>query len=191
MANIKCAWCEYGRAITHGSASREMMADWVYKDTLRGALTCGHCDKITVFEMKGNELTYLPGKIFQEDMRHEVPENVAESLIEAVLCFHGTAYRGTVAMCRSAVEDALDTKGAKGNNLDQKIVDGQNRLQILGYEEIAQAHGARLAGRNALHRGAAVSQSQAMLALQTTLDLLNHIALQTPALQSGTDSNGP
>jgi len=111
-------------------------------------------------------------------------------LEEALLCLYGASGRGTVAFCRSAVEEALAHKNVPGSSLDQKI---KNAKTILGDEERTLANGARLTGRNAIHRMAEATNSQAMLALTTTADLLNHIAQQTPlpASQSGTGSNGP
>ena len=108
---------------------------------------------------------------------------------EALLCFYGGSNRGTVAMCRSAVEEALDGKNVTGDNLAAKIENTPK--SILADEEKSQATGARLTGRNALHRMAEVSTTQAMLALTTTTGLINHIGQQRalPASQSEPNSN--
>ena len=70
--------------------------------------------------------------------------------------------------------------GVKGSVLSAKIPNAQT-MRILGGEEVAQAQGARLVGRGALHRMATVSQTQAMIALGATVDLLNHIGGWKPA----------
>ena len=63
--------------------------------------------------------------------------------------------------------------------MDKKIKNAPN--SILGDEQRTLAIGARLSGRNVVHRMAEVTDAQAVLALTTTVDLVNHIAGQ-PAL---------
>jgi len=158
--------------------------DWMDRSTIRAAFTCGNCGGVSVFEMRGdNIITFNPGRMVNgpDELGSATPERAREAYSEAMLCYYGAAYRGTVAMCRSAVEEALDDKGAKGRDLHTKVEDAKSRLNILGDEEVALAQGARLVGRNALHRGASVTQTQATVALGATFDLVNHIASQTPS----------
>ena len=49
---------------------------------------------------------------------------------------------------------------------------------FLDDEQKTLAHGARLIGRNALHRQKPVTRAQALALLTGTTDLLNHIAAQ-------------
>ena len=193
MAQIPCASCGFNhRAIGQTARFSEgsPAAAVLNKDVLRGVLTCGKCGGKTVFQLEdGYGLSYLPGKLFVEDLRRDVAPNAQEMFREALLCFYGASGRGAVAFCRSAVEEALANKNVPGANLDAKIKNAPK--SILGDEQRSQATGARLIRRNALHRMAMVSNTQGILALTTTIDLLNHTAQQTrlPALQSGTSNN--
>ena len=128
--------------------------------------------------------------MFEGDLKEDVAPNTKEMINEAVLCFFGSSYRGVVAFCRSALEEALEAKNVKGDDLFKKI-EAAKKGELLGDVEVSQAHGARLVGREALHRMGIVSQAQGMLALAATVDLLNHITKQKPlpALQSKKDSN--
>lgn len=182
MPQIPCAWCEWnfrniGQTATY---SDESPAGKVLpKDILRCVLTCGQCRKKTVFQLEnGYALTFLPGKLLTVDLQSDVAPNAKEMLEEALLCFYGGSGRGTVAFCRSAVEEALAHKNVPGNVLDQKIKNAPKT--ILGDEERTLANGARLTGRNAIHRMAEATDPQAMLALTTAADLINHISQQTP-----------
>ena len=194
MAQIPCAWCGWNfRNIgqTEKYSTGSPANDVLPKDILRCVLTCGKCGGKTVFQLEdGYALTFLPGKLLTEGLRNIVAPNAKEMHEEALLCFYGGSGRGTVAFCRSAVEEALAHKNVPGRDLDAKIKNAPK--DILGDEEKALANGARLTGRNAIHRMAEVSDSQGMLALTTTADLLNHIAQQRslPASQSEKGNNG-
>ena len=168
--------------------------------SIRGVLTChrpidpnnlnsSNCNQKTVFELTRNAVTWAPGNTFKEGLRQDVAEDAKEMFREALLCFYGGSGRGTVVMCRSTVEEALTEKNVTGDNLDARIKNAPD--SILGDEERTSANGARLTGRNAAHRMAEVTTAQAMLALVTTVDLVNHIAQQSalPASQSEPDNN--
>ena len=191
MAEITCVNCGRNRNITN--SGHERPHGWKNTDVIRGVLICRGpinvksfgegepCKGRTVFELTGNSVTFAPGKLYEGDLRRDVPTEASEYFSEAVLCFYGTAYKGVVAMCRSSVEAALDHKGAKGADLKKKIIYAKDKLKILGDEEVSQAQGARLIGRDAIHRGLEVTQTQALISLGATLDLVNHINESSPA----------
>ena len=106
------------------------------------------CNAHTVFEITGSSVSFLPGKLFEVDLDSKVGAEIRRLFNEALLCFYGRSGAGTVAMCRSAIEEGLDDKGAKGRDLHEKIPDAKDRLHILGDEQVAQAHTARLIGRD-------------------------------------------
>lgn len=179
MAEIICPVCDRIRTISNSgylhSGGRR------HTDMLKAVLVCGNCKKEIVFGMLGDAINFMPGNLFSQDVDPSVPKEATDAFDDAIRCFYGAGYRGVVTMCRSTVEESLDAKGATGRNLPTKIEDAQNRLKILGSEQVSYAQASGLIGRNALHRGASISQTQAMLALQATLDLINHIAAQTPS----------
>lgn len=178
MAQIGCTkcgnYCEIQVTASMARVLREGITT-AQPETIRGVFICSQCSTQNVFEMAGNTITFLPGALFVQDLTTKAPSGVVSSFNDALRCFYGQGYRGTVAMCRSAVEDALDARGAKGNDLSQKIHHAQNTLGIVSYEEVAAAQNARLIGRNALHRGMEINHTQAMLALQGSLDFINFL----------------
>ncbi len=182
MATIPCAWCGRTRKIDQivpgfGGGVTE---DYIRQDVLRGSLTCGHCHNLTVFEIQENIIQYLPGRLYQGDIDEAVDENAREMLKEAILCFYGASYRGAVSFCRAAVEEALEAKGIKGEDLNAKIINAE-KAKFLTDDEISLAHAARLIGRNALDRLALLSALQAVGSLTNAIDLTNIIALKRPA----------
>ncbi len=194
MAILKCVYCGSERDVNNSgyydrSITSETFAP-VMRDIIRGYLVCGHCHRRTVFALEGNVFIFLPGKVFEEGLREDVAPNGREMFSEAALCFYGGSNRGVVAFIRSALEEALAAKGVPGGHFDAKITNAKKH-GILGDDEVAQAHSARLSGRNALHRMMEVSQLQAVGVLGAAVFLLNHIAQQkpVPASQSGKGSN--
>lgn len=165
-------------------------------DVLRGTLRCSQCSTETAFELTGGHLTFIQSKGMYPALDSKVAPNAKEMFHEAIRCFQGTSYRGVVAMCRSALWEALDAKNVKGRELDPKIknarkLDPPPSGKPNGFLEddwVARSHGARLTGNYALHRMARVELHQAQLALAATADLVNHIAEQ-PAMPEGTDSS--
>jgi hypothetical protein len=52
-----------------------------------------------------------------------IPAAIREDWAEAHRCFNGEGYRGTVAMCRRAMQSIAQDKGASGDKLHQQIDD--------------------------------------------------------------------
>ena len=192
MAILKCAWCGFNREIENsGYFKAGLVYHPILTDIIRGYLECGNCKRRTIFTLEGRAFTYLPGRIFEEDVTGNVAPNAREMFEEALLCLYGGSGRGVVSFARSAVEEALSAKGVTGKDLFKKIADAKKH-GILGEAEEAQANNARLVGKLTLHYMMEVTQAEAIGALVATVSLLNHIAKQkpAPASQSGTESNG-
>lgn len=189
VAQIVCAHCGNTRSLTHLANQGMMMAQWVYEDRIMATLVCGECKGKSVFHMRGNNITFLPGKVIDRP-ETDIGADALAAFDEAVAAYEGQSYRACVAFCRSAVEDSLDHKNVPGQELFGKAQNAHGKGLPLDDEAFALATGARLIGRNTLHRKMEVSASQALAMLSGTLDVLNHIGAQ-PAMQSGTDSNEP
>lgn len=180
MLVITCAYCGATREISVHNSSQ-----WIdnrphthtHYDEFSIVVTCGACGKKTLIGLEGDRIVFMPGKLFEEEIDKRLSLNTRELFNDAILAFYGNAFRGTVALCRSCVEDALNSKnaGKPHDSLDDRIPIARAG-GLLGDQEVTQAHAARLAGRNTLHRGMSVNKTQALLALRATLDLLNHIA---------------
>ena len=199
MPEITCVGCGNGHVIVYqgyawgGGRSNDGI--------LQGVLICHHplddrynrdkrCNAATVFEITGSSVSFLPGKLFEEDLVG-VSDDVRGLFDETIKCFYGKAYKGTLGLCRSTVERALEEKNVKGKDLFAKI--NNCPASILGAQEKTWAESARLNGREALHRLMNVTASQALSGLNITITLANHIAAQPPlpAAQSETGSNAP
>lgn len=182
MPEIACIRCGKAHLITHQG--------YIYGDSrhpngvIRGVLTCQAntesgsrsqpCEGVTLFELTRNVNTWTPGTLFHEDLSVRISPIVRDLFQEAVNAFYGGAYKGVVALCRSAVEQSLDEKGVVGNNLFAKITKAPEN--ILGSRQKTWADASRLDGRDALHRLMAVTPTQALTGLNITIQLLNHIA---------------
>ena len=181
MAVIICAWCENKRNIVHNPGMTDTHTN---KDVIRGVLTCGNpsCRRKTLFEMTGNDPSFLPGKLFQEDLRQNVDKDARTMFEDACLCMYGSSYRGVVAMCRSAVEAELEVKNVHGKKRDELYdkIETAKEGGLLDEVHYTEAHSARITGRDVLHRIGNVSLSQAILALTATADVLNYLAPKPP-----------
>lgn len=199
MPEIACTGCGRGHVIDYqgfvygGSRLRSGI--------IQGVLVCHapveregrpnqHCDAHTVFEISGTSVSFAPGRLFEEDLDISTSKEVQGLFQDATRCFYGKSYRGTLGLCRSVIEQALDEKNVPGRDLYKKI---QNCPEsILGTQEKTWADASRLNGREALHRLVNFTHTQALTSLNLTITLANHIAGQEPlpASQSEPGSNG-
>lgn len=183
MADIQCVHCGQAREIENDFEGYRFQSPGgtilLRQDIIRATLRCGSCQKSTVFAMTGNAVSFHAGRLFESDVDENVDDDVKEMFTEALLCFYGQGFRGTVAVCRAAVEQALDNKNVTGRDLFGKI-EGAKEHGLLGDVQFSQAHGARIAGNEALHQMGAISQAEGMLALTSCVGLLNHISRQEP-----------
>ncbi len=195
MPEIACVGCGRQHSFRHLGGYEDKTS------IVQGVLICDHpgkrgpygppCNARTVFEITGDSVSFLPGKLFEEGLAANVSNEVRELFNDGLRAFYGKSYRGTIALCRAALEQALDEKGASGHNLSEKI----NKCQgaILGVQETNQAHAMRLDANEALHALKNVNATYALGGLTTTVTLVNHIASKPPmsATQSRTGSNAP
>jgi hypothetical protein len=201
MPEIVCVECGNSHQITHQgyvvSGGRRSP-----NGVIRGVLTCHApvetrpsrnrpCGGQTLFELTRNATSWAPGALFHEDISPQVSRAVRILFREAVNAFYGGAYKGVLALCRSAVELSLDERNVKGRDLFEKIQNAPGN--ILGSREKTWADASRLDGRDALHRLMDASPTQALSSLNTTILLINRIASAAalPASQSGPGSSEP
>lgn len=178
MVTLRCPYCKQPRQIEHkGAEHRDKDTSELRIDRFNIVLICCVCQRRSVYGVEDNSIVFNPERTFDEDLASDVHELTREMFDEALLCFYGTSFRGTVAMCRSSVEAALESKNVAGRDLYHKITNAKES-KILGDEQVSHAHLARLYGRDALHHMKNVSQSQAQLILGATVQILNHIAQQ-------------
>lgn len=152
------------------------------RDIINAVVTCRYCNERTAIEMRGTDMVFVSDKETFGRLNSDVPRVVQVMHMEAKLCFWGGAYRAVPGMCRSCVEQSLSAKGIKGKDLNEQIENAPQN--ILGDQEKTLANGARLTGRNTLHRMREVTRTQALVIISATTDLVNHIAAQKPATQS-------
>ena len=106
---------------------------------------------------------------------------------EALRCLYGQSGRGTVALARACVEQALELKGINDWTLTAKINNAERRG--LPKQQITLASGTKLLADDTLHNMLPVSQGEAMAVLNVTIGLVNYISQWQPASQSEPDSN--
>jgi hypothetical protein len=179
MAQIPCSWCGFNlRVITQTVNPPSSLPDalnWLYKDVLRCVLTCGKCEKKTVFQLEGGYgLTYLPGKDILVELNLKAPADSQEMYEQARLCFFGAAYRAAAVMGRACLEQALVGKGFVTGKLEEKI-DEAKKKGILGNREYALAHGSRLVGNDSIHEAKDITQAHLLAALAAGATVVNHL----------------
>jgi len=181
VMELRCAWCGDSRELQLAHY-RRTASDGIYVyDRLLVTIHCKQCRRDTTYEIEGMAVIGAPTRLMTGQIAEGIPAEVKSLVEEATRCFYAQAYRAVVALCRSAVEEALDQKNVPGRYLDDKITNARNsNPAILDEQQETQATAARLAGRNALHRGQQVNQTQAVLAVTSTVELVNHIAVQQP-----------
>ncbi|MCH8870543.1 MAG: hypothetical protein IIC85_12595 [Chloroflexi bacterium] len=131
--------------------------------------------------MEGNVTVFVPGELFTESLATNVAADAREMFEEGLRCFYGASYRGTIAMCRSAVaEGILDKKIGKRNDSLDALTKEAVKQKILDNTDESKADFARLLGRGVVHRMLVVSGTEAMITLQSAAELLNTIASRQP-----------
>ncbi|MBI4337039.1 MAG: DUF4145 domain-containing protein [Chloroflexi bacterium] len=191
MAQLSCSHCGHIRdvlvnndvytwTIRPGMGLREEQRHRY--DTLYVTVECARCQKQSVFTLNHNAVQFAAGKLIANDLSDPVSPDSKGLFQDALQSFYGQSFKGVVAMCRAAVEAELETKnvhGPKKDDLFEKI-EVAKQSKFLDEVQYTAAHAARIAGRDALHRMGAVSQSQALLALTATVEVLNHLAPNLP-----------
>jgi hypothetical protein len=162
-------------------------------DVIRGTLMCGDkgCGYQTVFAMRGNATTFLPGKLLKQDLESPpVHPNAQRMIDEALKCMYGASFVGAVAMCRSAVVEQLLGKGV-GKRKDNMpgLIEKAKKLGLIEAPDEVRAETAGLIAKDVLHHMGDVTEDDAMFAIRSAVIFINNVSKREPASQSGTDSN--
>ena len=180
MVDIKCTWC----GLVHQLVNRmnmDMESQYFRKDLVRGVLVCGKCSTSNAFAMEGNVPIFLPGNMFKEELSSIVSSNAQEMYGEALKCFYGASYRGTITMLRSAVGEAiLDKHVGSRNDTVGPLIGKAVKRGLLNDTDETRAKFALHIGNDIVHNMFEASISDATMALQLIAQLLNSIASRQP-----------
>ena len=148
---------------------------------------CRDCGRKTTYELHGMAIVGAPTRLSSGQLGADVGKVLQDLAGEATDCLSVNAYRGALALCRAAVEQALVEKNVKGHDLKAKIEAARKATPpLLGEQEATQAHAARLDGNEGLYEAEPFSQSQAVLALVSCIEVVNHLATQASIPASAT-----
>ena len=115
---VKGQTYEYSGTASHNARTRQRY------DVFHVTVECAECRQWSVYTLTQDGVIFNPGKLFEEGIREEISDSAKTMLQEATRCFFGNSFRGTLAMCRAALEQALTDKnvtGAANKNLAGKI----------------------------------------------------------------------
>ncbi len=135
MAILVCQHCGKERTYTYSTSevqSKNSSKPDPLVDLIRGVLTCRNCQKQTAFGMRKDAVDRYPA-IEEVQTLPKVPDLVGDMLTDARMCFYGSGWRGTVAMARAAVEEALEQRGHKGR-LETQIESAKTAGHLSDYE---------------------------------------------------------
>lgn len=109
MPTIQCPKCNRQNTL-------DATAYWTYS----GGYNCIFCGTNMEIVLKGGELQGTPN-IRQYVNIVGAPTEIDNDFLEAQVCYHSSAYKATVVMCRRALEIMAVKKGAEGRTLFNKI----------------------------------------------------------------------
>lgn len=109
MPAIICQNCTHENQLSH--------TYWDYK----GIVKCEKCGVIMSMHMQTGSLISLLIKGPEFVKINNLPLGIQNDVNEAQICHNVGAYKSCVVMCRRALEQVCDDKGAKGGNLNNKI----------------------------------------------------------------------
>ena len=177
MAMVPCANCGLERNIVNNFQDASQHEN----DVIAGALTCGGCGYQTVFRIKSNVSTFLPGKLFSQDLHKDIDGNAEVMVNEALKCFYGASYVVSVAMCRSAVaEQILGKKVGKRKDFMPELLKKAKAAGLVDNTDEVRAQTAGLVAREALHYMGEVTEDDAMIAIRSAVRLINNVASREP-----------
>ncbi len=143
-------------------------------DFIHGVLTCRKCGQKTIFGMTNDAISFYPSKTAYGALSVNTPEDVKDLFVDAELCFYGMGFRGAVAVSRACVEKGLSHKRVTEGTLEQRIEEAKSS-DILTDTEYMLAHGSRLAGNAALHKGTTIAPSDIPAVLSAVVSITNHL----------------
>ena len=182
MATIPCVECgrEHEFINNYASGHNEMAPH--DNDVLKGVLYCGYCHAPTVFTIKAKATTFLPGKLLRQNLITGRNINAETMIGEALKCFYGASYVGVVAMCRSAITEAILGKGI-GNRNDSvpSLMTKAKISSLVDATDEVRAESARLIAREALHYMGDVNEDDALFAIRAAVEFVNNVGGRTPS----------
>lgn len=114
--SIKCPFCD--NAATFDTMTEFAYTYYRYYLTMR----CPNCDKIVfvLYDTDSKKIMEIyPESVPTCDQR--IPKKIADDFLEAKRCFGAGAYKGTVVMCRRALQNTTIHKGAKKKDLFDQL----------------------------------------------------------------------
>ena len=142
--SFKCPFCEH-------VALFETLKDFSTNGYDYLTMGCPNCNKIALVFYNRYEqkiLRIYPESVPKCDQR--IPKKIADDFLEGKRCFGVGAYKGTVVMCRRALQNTTIDKGTKKKDLfdqlDELVTEG---IIPKGLEKLA--HSIRSMGNYAAH----------------------------------------
>jgi len=184
MATVPCVQCGLEHNIS-SDFSFQGRNPAHSEDIIKGVLYCGSCGAPTVFTIKDNATIFLPGKLLTTNLNERVAENAKTMIQEASECFYGGSFMGVVAMCRSAVVEAILSKRI-GNRSDSVpgLVEKAKKAGLVDAQDEVRGISAGLIAREALHHMGAVSEYDALFAIRAAVEFVNNVSERTPTSAS-------
>ncbi len=115
--SFRCPFCEHQATF---NTIRELSVKRDYVAYL--TMVCPNCRRIAFViynTLEDKIITIYPKHVPKCDER--IPEKIRDDCLEAKRCFEGRAYKGTVTMCRRAIQNTVIEKGAKKKDLFDQL----------------------------------------------------------------------
>ena len=122
---------------------------------------------------KNGDVVALPSEVLDFDPT-DVPPAIAASLEEAIKCHSSQCYKAAALMVRRVLEELCEERGAKGNNLKDRIA-ALASIIIIPKELIQAADHLRLLGNDAAHIEAKTYQSIGEPEVRLSIDLAKEL----------------
>ena len=185
VPNLRCPHCMHMGAFTKGPPNDLSIQHIEIKNgapyeigrSIIGIRVCPNREckgvVLAVIDINGGAIV-LPGEVLDFDPT-DIPGIIASSLEEAIKCHSAQCYKAAALMVRRVLEELCEERGAKGNNLKDRIV-ALSKLIVIPQELIAGADKLRLLGNDAAHIEAktyeTVGEPEVRLSIDLTKELL-------------------
>lgn len=127
---------------------------------------------VVVIDSKGKAIV-LPSEVLDFDST-DIPPAIAASLEEAIKCHSSQCYKAAALMVRRVLEELCEERGAKGNNLKERI-SSLAKIVIIPQELTQAADHLRLLGNDAAHIEAKTYQSIGEPEVRLSIDLAKEL----------------
>ncbi len=115
----------------------------------------------------------LPSEVLDFDPT-DIPPPIVASLEEAIKCHASQCYKASALMVRRVLEELCEERGAKGNNLKDRIT-ALAKIVIIPQELIRAADHLRLLGNDAAHIEAQTYQNIGEPEVRLSIDLAKEL----------------